>query len=158
MDAERFEMAEQFVALAFPHLAKRAVPVSYNWLGHIFTLDLARREGDEPLMLMFEPESEEVLDIPCGLAAFHDEELLNYPDEALREGLYANWLKAGGKAPALDECVGYNVPFFLNGSDEMNNLGLTDIHVYWYLTAQLIDRVRDLPLGTRIGKITIEDP
>ncbi|MCP2517553.1 MAG: T6SS immunity protein Tdi1 domain-containing protein [Achromobacter mucicolens] len=52
----------------------------------------------------------------------------------------------------------YGIPLFLGGQDEVSNLELSDLDVYWHLLSQLIRQTRGLPAGTPIGPITLTDP
>lgn len=52
----------------------------------------------------------------------------------LRSGMN---LMVGGDIPH-DKCVGYKVPLFLNGEDNISNLELSDIEVYWGIMGQMI--------------------
>ncbi len=47
-------------------------------------------------------------------------------------------------------------PLFLGGADEVGNLELSDMEVYWDMTSQLWEAVRDLPEGTKIGNVMYE--
>jgi hypothetical protein len=48
---------------AFPDFATRACPFGSDWLGRLFAVDSARVENGEPLVLMMEPGTGEVLEI-----------------------------------------------------------------------------------------------
>ncbi len=87
---------------------------------------------------MFEPGTGEVLQLPCNLVSFHDEELVEYRDAALASAFHQKWLSLGESAPHYHQCVGYRRPLFLGGSDELGNLEVSDIDVYWHLFGQLI--------------------
>jgi hypothetical protein len=89
------------------------------------------------------------------LETFHNDELQARGEAALAISFYNRWLQSGGAAPPHGRCIGYKVPLFLSGVDDIDNLSLTDIGIYWHVSAQLIQQVRDLPPGNRIGNITI---
>ncbi|MBB6580631.1 T6SS immunity protein Tdi1 domain-containing protein [Ralstonia solanacearum] len=122
----------------------------FDWLGRIFALDSLRLVKNHPGVVMFEPGTGEVLEIPCNLESFHEDELINYRDSALAENFYLQWLNAGGDRPSYTQCVGYKRPLFLGGVDTIDNLELTDLDVYWTISAQLISKMRGLPPGTRV--------
>lgn len=140
---------------AFPDYRTRIFCFGYDWLGRHFALDRDRTDQGEPLILLLEPGTGEVLDIPAGLLAFHNEELVEYANEALAEDFFKSWLQAGNRAPEFGECVGYGTPLFLGGDDTVENLELTDMDVYWDISGQLIGKVKGLPPGTRIDDISI---
>ncbi|HWA59806.1 MAG TPA: T6SS immunity protein Tdi1 domain-containing protein [Caulobacteraceae bacterium] len=122
---------------AFPSFAD-CVCFGFDWLGRAFVLDGARLEDGQPGVLMLDPGAGEALEIPANLETFHDGELIEYGDAALASEFHSRWLNAGGRAPAFDQCVGYRKPLFLGGADELSNLELSDIDVYWSLMAQMM--------------------
>ena len=105
---------------------------------------------------MFEPGTGEVLEIPVPFALIHDEELVDYSNEALASDFYASYLANGGVPPEHRQCVGYRTPLFLGGEDDLPNLELIDTDVYWHLAGQLILRTKGLAPGSRIESITGE--
>ena len=40
----------------------------------------------------------------------------------------------------LEDCVGYKIPLFLGGNDEISNLEITDMEIYWGICGQLITK------------------
>jgi hypothetical protein len=157
MAADAFGWANDFVAQAFPAFSGKAVPFGYDWLGRIFALDPSRLKGGSPAVVMFEPGTGEGLEIPCNLLTFHENELIDYRDEALAVGFHRQWLTKGGPPPKQHQCVGYRQPLFLAGKDVVENLELSDLDVYWTLSGQLIRKARGLPPGTRIENIKLYD-
>ncbi|MHA6912633.1 T6SS immunity protein Tdi1 domain-containing protein [Ralstonia pseudosolanacearum] len=125
----------------------------FDWLGRIFALDSQRLVNNRPGVVMFEPGTGEALEIPCNLESFHEDELINYGDAALAGDFYLQWLNSGGGHPSYAQCVGYRRPLFLGGTDSIDNLELTDLDVYWTISAQLISKLRGLPPGTRVDVI-----
>jgi hypothetical protein len=140
----------------FPSFRGRIVCFSSDWLGRQFALDFKRVESGERLVLMMEPGTGEALEIPVGFMAFHDSELVDYKEEALADSFYQKWLEAGGASPGDDQCVGYNNPLFLGGKDEVNNLELCDMEVYWSVCAQLLAKTRGLAPGTPVRDVKID--
>jgi hypothetical protein len=146
--------AKALVAEGFPLFATRACPFGYDWLGRQFTVDSGRHEGGEPLVLLFEPGTGEVLEIPYSFAAFH-EQLDELREPALAGSFFASWTEANpGSLPlAATQCVGYKVPLFLGGEDALENLEIIDLEVYWSVSAQLREGTRVLPPGTSIREV-----
>ncbi len=141
----------EMVTEVFPEYSGRAVCFGCDWLGGQFALDSERQKDGDPMVLIFEPGTGEVLQIPATFREFHESELVDHADSALAEAFYVQWLAAGHQPPEPKECVGYRVPLFLGGDDEINNLELVDMEVYWHLTGQLITQTRDLPPGTPVS-------
>ncbi|CAE6797130.1 hypothetical protein R75461_05007 [Paraburkholderia nemoris] len=50
----------------------------------------------------------------------------------------------------VSQCVGYKRPLFLGGADELHNLELTDLDVYWTLSSQMIAQLSGVPTGTSV--------
>lgn len=153
--ANQIDHWNHILAEAFPEFAKRLCCFGYDWLGRQFAVDNGRVENSEPLVLMLEPGTGEVLEIPVNFVTFHDDELVSYTNEVLAYDFYREWLSSGNEAPNIQQCVGYKKPLFLGGADEINNLELMDLEVYWGLSSQLISKVRGLPPGTPIDNISI---
>ncbi|RJF80850.1 DUF1851 domain-containing protein [Oleomonas cavernae] len=139
------------VAVAFPHFGGRITCFGFDWLGRVFAVDPERSEGGQPGVVMLEPGTGEALEMPCNIASFHDEELIEYKDAALASDFHQRWLDSGGVAPQYVQCVGYKKPLFLGGADELNNLELSGIDVYWHLVGQLIAKSKGLLPGTPIS-------
>jgi len=155
MSKKHLTWSIEFVALAFPHLANTIICFSYDWLGRLFALDLKRVEQGDQAILMLEPGTGQSLEIPANMESFHNNELIVNADAALASSFYHNWRASGGVAPKIGECIGYRKLLFLGGEDSIRNLELTDIEVYWHLSAQLIEQVHGLQRGVKIHNISI---
>ncbi len=46
--------------------------------------------------------------------------------------------RAAGLLVSFDQCAGYRIPLFLGGKDEVENLEVIDLDVYWTIHGQLI--------------------
>jgi hypothetical protein len=157
-DAASGPRALSWVRDAFPGRAGTLYPFAFDWLGRQFAVDWARVENGEPLILLIEPGTGQLLEIPCTFTSFHDEELVDDPEAALLPSAFADWAETSpGALPiGFTQCVGYRKPLFLGGKDEIDNLEVVDIVVYWPLVAQLIAATAKLPDGTAVGRVTIE--
>jgi hypothetical protein len=122
----------------------------------VFALDSTRSEQGQPGVILLEPRTGESLIILANLETFHNDELQVRGEAALAISFYNRWLKSGGTAPRHGQCIGYRVPLFLSGVDDIDNLSLTDLTIHWHVSAQLIQQVHGLPPGTRIGNVTID--
>lgn len=108
-----------------------------DWLGRQFSLDITRGSPEDPQVLLFDVGAGEALEIPSPFSAFHDRELVANTDAALASEFFAEWLHAHSEPIGFDRCVGYRVPLFLGGTDNIDNLELADLDVFWTLTGQL---------------------
>ncbi|MDP9389040.1 MAG: DUF1851 domain-containing protein [Actinomycetota bacterium] len=140
----------------FPEYRGRVVCFGYDWLGRQFALDREPRDGARHVVLLLEPGTGDVLEIPATVASLHTEELVQYGDAALALSFYADWREATRDEEYLqqDECVGYDVPLFLGGEDEVANLSRIDMDVYWTITAQLRHGTLRLPPGTTVRDVS----
>ena len=149
--------AEKLISLAFPDFAGRVCPFSFDWLGRQFALDAKRFENDEALILMMEPGTGQALEIPLSFSSFH-EQLHELREPALADSFFRRWVETRPDSiPLLPQtCVGYQVPLFLGGRDEIDNLELVDMDVYWSICGQLRLGTRKLPEGTTIQQVSLE--
>ncbi|WP_338523928.1 T6SS immunity protein Tdi1 domain-containing protein [Pseudomonas batumici] len=154
--ASEIKLWNHLVSEAFPDYAGRIFCFAYDWLGRQFALDGNRIKNGEPLILMLEPGTGEVLEIPVGFIQFHEEELVNYANEALAVDFFKQWLASGNLAPSRKQSIGYSVPLFLGGADSLENLKCIDSEVYWSMSGQLLKTVRGLPSGTVVDIVSIE--
>jgi Domain of unknown function (DUF1851) len=136
------------IHLAFPEFEGRIFCFGFDWLGSVFALDIKRTEDGQAGVVMFEPGTGEALEIPSNLQTFHEAGLIEYGEAALAISFHEKWLAAGGVEPRFDQCIGYRKPVFLSGADEVENLEVSDIDVYWHLMGQLILKTKGLPQGT----------
>lgn len=135
---------------AFPEAPPHDIPYGFDWLGRQFC---TRTDESGSTTLMFEPGTGEVLEIPIPFSQIHDGEFVDYADEALAQQFFARYLAAGGTAPGLNQCIGYRRPLFLGGEDDVPNLELNDLDVYWTLMGQLILQTKGVPPGTAIDPV-----
>ena len=129
--------ADQLVRAAYPDFEGRIACFGVDWLGRQFSLDPTRGTGSDPEVLLFDVGAGEALEMPVAFSLFHDQELVEYPDAALAADFFAQWRKVHLESLAFDQCAGYRVPLFHGGADELANLEVIDIDVYWTLTGQL---------------------
>ena len=106
---------------------------------------------------MLEPGTGQALEIPATFMDFHNQELVQYQNEALAVEFYKAWQASDGEIPAIEQCLGYKKPLFLNGTDTVENLEIVDMEVYWSIAGQLLSKIRGLPEGTRLESIRISD-
>ena len=117
---------------------------------------LLNKENNKHLVLFLDTGIGKVFDVPASIIDFHNEELVDYKNDALAYDFFVEWKKKNKKEIKHNECVGYKVPLFLGGEDAINNLEITDYDVYTSLCGQLRNKTKDLPEGTNINDISIE--
>ncbi len=141
----------------FPEFAKRILVFGYDWLGRHFAVDSGRVEMGKRLVLLLEPGAGEAMEIPAPIGQFHNEEIIEYRDDALAFPFYKQWRELNEVPIPHDQCVGYRVPLFLGGADTVDNLELIDRDVYVTLCGQLRNQTKHLKEGQTIGDIRVSD-
>ena len=148
--------AQVTVGEAFPELAGGIAPFGFDWLGRQFAVGV--RPGRGGIVLLIEPGTGEVLEIPVSFTDFHNIELVEQSDAALAKSLFAEWAAANPTllpiAPGI--CVGYEIPLFLGGRDDVANLAPVDIWVYWSIAGQLRVQALGVSPGTQVNRAIIE--
>jgi hypothetical protein len=156
-DKHSADIANRQVGNAFPEYAHRVGCFAFDWLGRQFSLDSQRSEGGEPLILIFEPGTGDVLEVPYNFLEFHTEELIDFSEAALLSDVFDEWKRENVDVVPLEftQCVGFGRPLFLGGVDEFVNYEVVNTEVYWHVCGALLRGVADLPLGATISRIDI---
>lgn len=150
VDAESGRNASSFVREGFPELSTRAVPFAVDWIGRVVAIDLGRPPG----LLLIEPGSGQAFEIDESFHDYFDIDLVDDPMTLLESNLFGAWRNAGGLIPTNGQCVGFKVPLFLGGRGDVPNMEVTDLAVYWDVSAQLWAQARTLTPGTKISQVT----
>lgn len=145
------------IVQAFPEFKGRITCFGFDWLGRQFALDSERIENGQPQILMFEPGTAEVLEVPCDFIQFHEEEIPDYHDACLASEFFQEWMSRNPDSIKDNECIGYKVMLFLGGEDKVENLEKSDLEVYWEICSQLIQKSKELPEGAEIKDIKISE-
>ena len=97
----------------------------------------------------------EAMQIPASVADFHNFELVEYANDALSVPFWKRWHEIHPSDLSHSECVGYKVPLFLGGADDLPNLELIDLSVYVEILGQLRHKTRSLAPGQTIARVSI---
>lgn len=134
-DSADIEKWTKIAESAYPGLTGKIKLFGHDWLGRIFAVDL--RDNRKSLILMLEIGTGEALEIPCNFEDFLNEEMILFTDACLAQSFYDEWRSLGNSAPQYGQCVGYKVPLYLGGADDVTNIENGDMEVYWGLLSQL---------------------
>lgn len=119
---------------AFPQAKGKVRIFGYDWLGRVFAVNIA---GDNVVML--EPGTGQILSVPDDVEDFHEYDIAEEADDVLSGGFYRAWLEKNNNYQLKhNECVGYKVPLFLGGKDNVDNLEAGDMEVYWGVLTPLM--------------------
>lgn len=153
--ADQLTESREAMERVFPEFRDRIEPFAFDWLGRHFALDRGRVANGSAQVLMLEVGVGEAMQIPASVADFHNVELVEYADDALSVPFWRRWYECNPADLAHSECVGYKVPLFLGGADELPNLELIDLSVYVEMCGQLRHKIRALAPGQTIAHISI---
>jgi hypothetical protein len=149
----QYTSAKEAFELMHPEFAGCLAPFGYDWSGRYFAVDVTTIDTDEPMILMLEPGSGEVFEIPGTVTSFHNDTLVNSTEPALASGSWTEWRETHPDPLPHSKCVGYRKPLFLGGEDDFPNYEIGNLEVYIEFCSQVWDRIRDLPEGTPIKNI-----
>lgn len=154
---QRVRLWTALAVTAFPEARGRVLCFASDWLGRQFALATEAAGNGNPGVVLLDVSSGDVLHTDRDLRAFHDELLATDPEPALAISLYAQWRASGGAIPGPEQCVEPEVPYYLGGSEDLDNLVLTDMEVSWTIGAQLLSQTRGLEPGTEIRNVRATD-
>lgn len=111
-----------------PRLQKTMICFGYDWLGRAFA---AKNQEKGNHIFMFESGTGEVFNIEGDIISFYNDKLVRYGDVSLAEGSFAEWQKETGLSLKYNQCNSYKIPLLLNKKDEIDNLYVEYIDIYW---------------------------
>lgn len=149
-DISKMDYWNKNITKVFPEFSGRVSCFGYDWLGRQFALDKQRMVNEQAQILMFEPGTGEVLEIPCNFIEFHNNEIPNYHSACLASEFYHNWKVVNKTTLNHDDCVGYKVMLFLGGEDTLENLEKSNLDVYWEICSNVLQKTKNLTEGTEI--------
>jgi hypothetical protein len=129
---------------AHPALEPNIIPFGYDWLGRVFAVNTDIQNTEEPEILLFCPFTGDILQLPFSPLEFHNE-ILHEPEdiEALLEKELFDEFTSNNPCSLLahNTCVGLNIPLFLNGNLDPENMKVVKMVSYWEITSQLIQQI-----------------
>lgn len=107
-----------------------------DWLGRELAVDT--RPGRRQEVIIVDPGAAEYLTTSTVLDDWHDA-VADPEADPLAWTFYQEWRAANPsfRDLAFDQAIGYRVPLFLGGEDEVANLEVTDREVYFEVCTQL---------------------
>ena len=126
------------VCKLFPDFENEVICFGFDWLGRIFALDKSRIQNKQMQVVLLDPSSAEAFEIPCDFNEFHNNELVNYAEQALAEEFYKEYLQQNNPQPGYNQCISYITPIFLGGDDYLHNLVCSDMEIYWEVCSEML--------------------
>lgn len=147
----------ELVANYFGDYKHKIYCFGFDWFGRHFAIDLQKYSTGEDVIYLFDPATGEDLSLNQNLELFHEENLVNQKNDLFAYKRYTQWRKKNKSVLELSQCVGFKVPLFLGGQDEISNFEVVDMGVYWEFSYQLFNKTRNLPEGTLIDRISLDE-
>jgi hypothetical protein len=133
VDSNNLEYFKGLVQSCFSELSDDIRVIGFDWLGRIFVSS----DTSDSEIYMCDAGSHEILEIPLGIKEFLNNEIPAYPDELFALDFYKEYISQGGTSPSYDQCLGYKIPLFLGGLDDLSNIEQIDFDVFWTIMSQL---------------------
>jgi len=137
---EDINMWQENVLYAFPISEERVSLFGYDWQGNCF--GIAKDEKNSGKVILFEIGTGEILSTDCYFEDFINNEIPFNSESCLAGQFYKEWLNNEGESPIYGRCIGYKVPLFMGGKDDITNLEDGDMDVYWSVLSQAIHKLR----------------
>lgn len=155
--ADQLVPRTQAVSRIFDINRPRAVVFAADWLGRQFAVCDSREPGSRRTVTCVDAGGADGFDTEQTIVEFHTQALVRQASAALAYPFFQEWMGANPSEIPPDKCVGYRIPLFLGGKDDLSNLELMEMGVYWHLCSELWDQVKDLPEGAPVGEITFDE-
>lgn len=121
---------------SFPKLEEQFDCFGYDWCGRQYAVN---KSNDK--LYMFDCAAFEYMVLDSDLIKFHNIILTENKFDTLLEDEFEEWLNVNSKPLNFTECVGFKIPLFLGGNEDISNLELCDMKFYWELTTQLYNKL-----------------
>lgn len=127
---------------------------AFDWLGREVAVDIRPRPEDG-YVIVVDPGAGEYLKTGCRLSDWHD--AVASDEDPLAGTFYSEWRSQDTERGPLrfDQAVGYKIPLFLGGRDEVGNLEVVPRGLYFELCTQLAHGTRHMSPGETIDQVII---
>jgi hypothetical protein len=124
---------------AFPITQGEFVLFGHDWLGNC--LGIATDGPSKGNVVIFEIGTAEILSTGCDFQTFLNNEIPNNGNASLSSIFYREWLNKKGTSVKYGRCIGYKIPLFMGGKDDITNLEDSDMDVYWSIISQVMAQI-----------------
>lgn len=146
---------EKNIIQMFPDYKGKFELFGYDWMGRCFAVTSLGE--DEEKILVFDPSTLEVNDISLTFMEFINKAIPASVNEFFSADAFINWYNANEMELGYLQCMGNKIPLFLGGADELENMELSDMDVYWSILGQTAAKIRGVEEGTVIGEFSLEE-
>ncbi len=130
---DTYSMWNDIVIKSFPEYKNQFNCFGFDWSGRQYAIS----NNDDNLLFMFDCAAFEVFELKTNIINFHNEILVENKFDTLLEDEFNDWYSKNDKLLKINECVGFKVPLFLNGKENLDNLELFDMQFYWEINQVL---------------------
>lgn len=131
--------SQENAELAFPDIKDFILVFGFDWRGKQYSFDL----GNPNQILQLDVAEGNYYSVDVDFKKFHEKVLIKHKEETLNIDIYTKWQAYINSTSLLHtECIGFNIPLFLNGMDDFSNMEKTDLDVYWSINAMLLRSVK----------------
>ncbi|MDR3715624.1 MAG: DUF1851 domain-containing protein [Puia sp.] len=115
-------------------------PFGYDWMGRQFCIHRSTGKA----IYMFDPSTGEDFTVQFdNISDFHNEGLVDGQKDLLSESIFIEIrYLLNIKRISYNDCLGYKIPLFLNGTDSIENYELSNMEVYWEIQGQLFSQIK----------------
>ncbi len=124
---------------------------AFDWVGRQYAVNYS---NGKTLILMLDPATAEVFELDGDIGSFLSDGIDDFKVDGLELEKF-NTLTEVFPDLKFGQCLGFKKFLFLGGQDEVSNLEVIDMEVYWELNYQIYAQTKGLPDGTLIN-ITLQ--
>jgi hypothetical protein len=121
---------------------------AFDWVGRQYAVNYNK---GKTLILMLDPATAEVFELEANIESFLNEEIEEFKIGVLEFEKFRVLSERTAFKLNFGQCMGFKKFLFLGGKDELNNLEVVDMEVYWELNYQVFCKTNGLPPGTSIN-------
>ena len=143
----------EYITYYFEEYKNKVYSFAFDWLGRQFSVDLFNKD----LIYMFDPATGESFKLEQNIFGFFNEDLSIYKEGTLITDEFYQLSNLHLNNLDFNQCIGYKKILFLGGEDNISNLELIDMEVYWEINRQVFRKIKGLPEGMKINKISFKD-
>jgi len=119
---------------------------AFDWTGRQYAINSF---DGKRFILMLDSGTAEAYKLEADIESFLNEELEEFKEGVLENRKFSPLAEKFGDLP-FNKCYGFKKPLFLGGKDEVENLEIVDLEVYWELNRQIYEKTKNLPPDTKV--------
>lgn len=118
VDIDNLTYFNDLVKSCFLEVSEDIRVIGFDWLGRIFV----SANKDNSKIYICDSGAHEILEVPLNILEFLNNEIPEYSNELFSTDFYNEYLSKGFDIPEYNQCIGYKIPLFLGGLDDISNI------------------------------------